>query len=180
MVVHPAPGNESGTLVNAVMLSHPGSFRHRRRFAPGYRAPDRQDDFRPDRESTKNDAAHDALAEQIKSHSAGRIYLAIVDGNIREGFRHGERADRRQSDGPQNACCSAGRRERSVTQLARAGTLWSVYAHLRRGWKPRPHAFKMPGAYGIPEAPCFRGCRYMVRKKNRLGLDGQAFACRSG
>ena len=32
----------------------------------------------------KNDFSHRALAEQMKTHAAGRIYIALVDGNIKE------------------------------------------------------------------------------------------------
>ena len=32
----------------------------------------------------KNDAAHQALSQQFQTHEAGREYLALVDGNLRE------------------------------------------------------------------------------------------------
>lgn len=79
MVVHPAAGNWRGTLVNA-LLSHcqdlsgiNGVIR------PGIV-------HRLDKDTSgvmlvaKTDQAHVSLAEQIKSHEAGRIYVAVVHG----------------------------------------------------------------------------------------------------
>ena len=83
MVVHPAPGNYSGTLVNALMyhcnlLSHVnGDVR------PGIV-------HRIDKDTSglllvaKNDAVHEDLARQIGSKSVTREYVALVDGVIVE------------------------------------------------------------------------------------------------
>lgn len=82
MVVHPAPGHYSGTLVNAVMhhckgdLSGIGGC-----LRPGIV-------HRIDRDTTgsliicKNDHAHNAIAAQLKEHSITRKYRAIVHGVI--------------------------------------------------------------------------------------------------
>lgn len=82
MVVHPAPGHYSGTLVNAVMyhckdqLSGIGGV-----MRPGIV-------HRIDRDTTgslvicKNDHAHNCLAAQLKDHSITRRYRAIVHGVI--------------------------------------------------------------------------------------------------
>ncbi len=84
MVVHPAPGNYSGTLVNALLyrcgdsLSGIGGVRR-----PGIV-------HRIDKDTggllvvAKNDAAHTALAAQLKTHTVSRIYHAICVGNLRE------------------------------------------------------------------------------------------------
>ena len=84
MVVHPAAGNESGTLVNALLyhcgdsLSGVGGV-----VRPGIV-------HRIDKETSgliavaKNDAAHIALSEQLKDHSMGRVYDAIVLGNLKQ------------------------------------------------------------------------------------------------
>ncbi len=84
MVVHPAAGNEDGTLVNAVMfhcgdnLSAIGGV-----LRPGIV-------HRIDKDTTgllavaKNNAAHLALSEQLKDRSLSRTYYALVHGNIRE------------------------------------------------------------------------------------------------
>ena len=84
MVVHPAAGHYSGTLVNALMyycgncLSGINGV-----MRPGIV-------HRIDMDTTgsllvcKNDFAHQNLAEQLKVHSIKRVYHAIVHGNIKE------------------------------------------------------------------------------------------------
>jgi len=84
MVVHPAPGNPDGTLVNALLyhcadsLSGIGGV-----IRPGIV-------HRIDKDTSgllivaKNDNSHLKLAEQIKIHSFEREYRAIVLGNIKE------------------------------------------------------------------------------------------------
>jgi len=84
MVVHPAPGHSSGTLVNALMfhcgdsLSGIGGVNR-----PGIV-------HRIDRDTTglicaaKNDFSHLSLSEQLKDHSMYREYRMIVCGNMRE------------------------------------------------------------------------------------------------
>lgn len=83
MVVHPAPGNPSGTLVNALL------YRFRTLSGAG-------GDTRPgivhriDRMTSgllvvaKNDAAHESLAKQFALHTAHREYMCIVHGNLKE------------------------------------------------------------------------------------------------
>lgn len=88
MVVHPAPGNPDGTLVNALLyhcadgLSGIGGA-----IRPGIV-------HRIDKDTSgllvvaKNDAAHQALSAQLSVHSMHRIYQAVVYGNLKqdEGF----------------------------------------------------------------------------------------------
>ena len=87
MVVHPAAGNERGTLVNALLkhldnLSGIGG-----EIRPGIV-------HRIDKDTSglllvaKNDRAHVSLSGQIRAHSVHRAYQAIVIGNLRddEGF----------------------------------------------------------------------------------------------
>lgn len=80
MVVHPAPGNHSGTLVNALLWHCKGSLSGINGILrPGIV-------HRIDKDTSglllvaKNDFAHLNLAEQIKEHSVNRIYQAIVYG----------------------------------------------------------------------------------------------------
>ncbi|WP_425284484.1 RluA family pseudouridine synthase [Aliiruegeria lutimaris] len=80
MVVHPAPGSPSGTLVNALLfhcgdtLSGIGGEKR-----PGIV-------HRIDKDTSgllvvaKSDAAHHGLAAQFEAHSAQRHYLAVVNG----------------------------------------------------------------------------------------------------
>ncbi|MCI8665439.1 MAG: RluA family pseudouridine synthase [Dorea sp.] len=84
MVVHPAPGHLSGTLVNALMY-------HCRQELSGINGMMRPGIVhRIDMDTTgslvvcKNDKAHQSLAEQLKEHSMKRVYVAVVHGNIKE------------------------------------------------------------------------------------------------
>ncbi len=90
MVVHPAPGHSSGTLVNAVMYHCGDSLSGiNGELRPGIV-------HRIDMDTTgslivcKNDHAHQIIAEQIKEHSVNRIYRGIVYGyfNENEGTIH--------------------------------------------------------------------------------------------
>ncbi len=84
MVVHPAAGNTSGTLVNALMYHCKDSLSSINGvIRPGIV-------HRIDKDTSgllivaKCNEAHLDLAEQIKIHSFDRIYNAIVAGNIKE------------------------------------------------------------------------------------------------
>ena len=83
MVVHPAAGNESGTLVNALLfamddLSGVGGVKR-----PGIV-------HRLDKDTSglmlvaKNDAAHQALSDQLKARMMEKHYLAVVEGEMKE------------------------------------------------------------------------------------------------
>lgn len=83
MVVHPAPGHYSHTLVNAVMF-------HCGKDLSGINGVLRPGIVhRIDMDTTgsllicKNDRAHQILAEQLKEHSITRRYHAIVTGNLK-------------------------------------------------------------------------------------------------
>lgn len=84
MVVHPAAGNEDGTLVNAVMY-HCGDNLSAINgvLRPGIV-------HRIDKDTTgllavaKSNEAHLSLSEQLKDRSLSRTYFALVHGNIRE------------------------------------------------------------------------------------------------
>ncbi len=84
MVVYPAAGNESGTLVNALLHHCRGSLSG----VGGVERPGIV--HRIDKDTSgllvvaKHDAAHNALAEQLKTHTVSRIYYAIAVGNLRE------------------------------------------------------------------------------------------------
>lgn len=82
MVVHPAPGHYSGTLVNAVLY-------HCRDNLSGINGVLRPGIVhRIDRDTTgsviicKNDLAHNSIAAQLKEHTITRKYRAIVHGVI--------------------------------------------------------------------------------------------------
>ena len=84
MVVHPAPGNYTGTLVNALLyrcgdsLSGVGGVKR-----PGIV-------HRIDKDTSgllvvaKNDEAHTALSAQLKTHTVSRVYHAVCIGNLKD------------------------------------------------------------------------------------------------
>ncbi len=84
MVVHPAPGHYTGTLVNAILY-------HCRDSLSGING-----EIRPgivhriDKDTTgalivcKNDHAHKNIAEQIKAHSVTRVYNGILQGTLKD------------------------------------------------------------------------------------------------
>ena len=87
MVVHPAPGNYSGTLVNALM------------YRCGADLSGINGELRPgivhriDKDTSgllvvaKSDIAHNDLSEQIRDHSFTREYLAVCYGNLKDDER---------------------------------------------------------------------------------------------
>ena len=84
MVVHPAPGHLSGTLVNAVLY-------HCKDNLSGINGILRPGIVhRIDKDTSgsliicKNDFAHRNIADQLKVHSITRIYLGIVTGHLKE------------------------------------------------------------------------------------------------
>ena len=77
MVVHPAPGNYSGTLVNALIGR--GSAKGGESFRPGIV-------HRLDKDTSglmlvaKDDKCHELLAEDFKNKKIHREYIALIDG----------------------------------------------------------------------------------------------------
>lgn len=82
MVVHPAPGNYTGTLVNALLYHCSNLSGINSAIRPGIV-------HRLDKDTSgimivaKNDAAHISLSQQIQSKTAVRTYIAVVRGNIK-------------------------------------------------------------------------------------------------
>lgn len=84
MVVHPANGNYTGTMVNSLMNSHKDNLSSINGvIRPGIV-------HRIDKDTSgilvvaKNDNAHKKLSEQFKIHSIKRKYIALVKGIIKE------------------------------------------------------------------------------------------------
>jgi 23S rRNA pseudouridine1911/1915/1917 synthase len=83
LVVHPAPGHSSGTLVHGLLQRFPGLSGVGGVSRPGIV-------HRLDKDTSgvlvvaKNDRAHCLLAEQFKSGQVRKRYLAIVHGPVRE------------------------------------------------------------------------------------------------
>lgn len=170
MVVHPAAGNWSGTLVNALLarcddLSGVGG-----EVRPGIV-------HRLDKDTSgvmvaaKTDRAHANLARQIKDRTAGRKYLALVHGNVQaaEGLvdaaigRH--RTDRKKmAVDPEH-----GREARTNFRvLERFGDYTLVECKLQTG---RTHQIRVHMAYiGHPVA----GDPKYGPKKSPFAIAGQA------
>ena len=169
MVVHPAPGNPEGTLVNALLYHlqdlsgiggaiRPGIVHRIDKMTSGLVV------------VAKNDLAHLSLSAQLKDHSAGRIYIAIVEGNLREdkGTVRGPIA-RSRMDRKRMAIDPAGRP--AVTHwrvLERYGAFTLIEARLETG---RTHQIRVHMAsLGHPVA----GDPLYGPAKPKLGLAGQA------
>jgi len=81
MVVHPAPGHYTGTLVNALLYHSEKLSSINGIIRPGIV-------HRIDKDTSgllmiaKNNMAHNSLADQLKEHSTNRIYNALVHGNL--------------------------------------------------------------------------------------------------
>jgi len=168
LVVHPAAGNERGTLVNA-LLNHCADLSGiAGELKPGIV-------HRLDRDTTgllvvaKNDRAHLSLSKQIGEKSARRIYLALVEGNIVED--HG-RVDaplgRSRVDRKKIAVTEDGRQ--AATQYfvrERFGDVTLVECHLETG---RTHQIRVHMKHiGHPVV----GDPVYGIKKQRFALDGQ-------
>lgn len=84
MVVHPAPGNLTGTLVNALLFHCEGSLSS----INGVKRPGIV--HRIDKDTSglimaaKNDAAHTELSRQLFEHSVTRRYTALVRDNLKD------------------------------------------------------------------------------------------------
>ena len=169
MVVHPAPGNPNGTLVNALMYHLSGLSGIGGELRPGIV-------HRIDKLTSglivvaKNDMAHTSLAAQLKEHSARRTYIAIVDGNIKEDSGTVDAPiGRHPVDRKRMAVVKDGRE--AVTHwrvLERYGAYTLIEARLETG---RTHQIRVHMAH-IKHSVA--GDVVYGSAKPRLGLDGQA------
>lgn len=171
MVVHPAPGHESGTLVNALMyhcgdsLSGIGGERR-----PGIV-------HRIDKDTSgllivaKNDFAHQFLSAQLADRSLSREYYAVVHGSFRE---HSGVVDAEIGRHPQD------RKRMAVTDKAsrNAVTHWEIIDEYR-GYSfikckletGRTHQIRVHMAY--IGHPIVGDLVYGKTKKAEKGLEGQ-------
>ncbi|MBR6676836.1 MAG: RluA family pseudouridine synthase [Clostridia bacterium] len=109
MVVHPAPGHASGTLVNAIMyyckdslsdingVIRPGIVHRIDRDTSGLLA------------VAKNNTAHLALAAQLEDHTLSRVYYAVVCGHLDESGTVDAPIARHPSDRQKMAVVKGGR-----------------------------------------------------------------------
>lgn len=175
MVVHPAVGNYSGTLVNAVMF-HCGSSLSGINgvLRPGIL-------HRIDKNTSgllliaKNDIAHNFLAAQIKEHSFTREYEAVVYGNIADDFGTINAPIGRHSTKRKQMAVTDKNSKQAITHftvLERFGTFTHLKLRLETG---RTHQIRVHMAYiGHPVAGDeVYGPRKIIKK-----LEGQCLHAR--
>lgn len=169
MVVHPAPGNESGTLVNAVLFAVKDLSGIGGELRPGIV-------HRIDKMTSgliviaKNDASHRSLAAQMKTHEAGRVYLALVDGNMKENSGKVDAPiGRHPIDRKRMAVVTEGREAVTHWQvLERMGSYTLIAARLETG---RTHQIRVHMAHiKHPVA----GDEVYGNAKDPLNIGGQA------
>ena len=147
MVVHPAAGNWSGTLVNAIMFHCGDSLSSINGvIRPGIV-------HRIDKDTSgllmiaKNDLAHEALAEQLKVHSVTREYTALVYDNIVEDeLTINEPIGRDEKNRLRRAVWGSGHKEAvtHITVIKRFGKYTLVKARLETG---RTHQIRVHMSY---------------------------------
>lgn len=135
MVVHPAAGNERGTLVNALLFHCKGSLSGIGGEArPGIV-------HRIDKDTSgllavaKNDASHVALSAQLEDHSMYRVYHALVSGGFAEDTGTVDLPiGRHPRDRKKMAVVAGGREARThYTVLARYGQVSYLSLRLETG-----------------------------------------------
>lgn len=170
MVVHPAPGNYTGTLVNALLYHCSNLSGINSAIRPGIV-------HRLDKDTSgimivaKNDAAHISLSQQIQSKSAVRTYLAVVRGNIKTDSGTIEtQIARDKTDRKKMAVVKEGGRD-AITDyevLERFGKYTLVRCKLRTG---RTHQIRVHMEYlGYPLV----GDPKYSPMKTPFGIKGQA------
>lgn len=170
MVVHPANGNESGTLVNAVMYHCGDSLSSINGvIRPGIV-------HRIDKDTSgllmiaKNDKAHNCLAEQLAEHSITRAYRAIVYNNFTEDEGTVNKPIGRDPKDRMKQAVTNMNSKRAVTHykvLERFGSFTLIEARLETG---RTHQIRVHMSY--IKHPLLGDMVYGPKKKV-LGVDTQ-------
>jgi len=169
MVVHPAPGHYSGTLVNSLMYNLTNLSSINGVMRPGIV-------HRLDKNTSglmivaKNDMSHNYLAACLKEHSIYRIYYALVEGNVKddEGTVNAP-LGRSEHDRKKRAVTNKNSKE-SITNfwvLQRFGRYTLLKLKLETG---RTHQIRVHMKYiGHPVV----GDDVYGSKNNKFGLEGQ-------
>lgn len=170
MVVHPAAGHYTGTLVNAVLYHCGGSLSGINGvLRPGIV-------HRIDKDTTgsilvcKNDAAHRSIAQQLADHTIVRRYRAIVLGNIKENqFTIDRPIGRDPSDRKKMAVRPDGKKAVThVRVLERFGAHTSVECRLETG---RTHQIRVHLSWA--RHPLLGDTVYGSHKKTPFATQGQ-------
>lgn len=175
MVVHPAAGHYTGTLVNAVLYHCSGSLSGINGvLRPGIV-------HRIDKDTTgsliicKNDAAHRSIAAQLAEHTIVRRYNAIVLGNIREdSLVISQPIGRDPSDRKKMAVRPDGKNAVTHVQvLQRFGDYTHIECRLETG---RTHQIRVHMAWA--KHPLLGDNVYGSRKKSPFQTCGQCLHAR--
>ena len=116
VVVHPAVGNLSGTLVNGLMYHSKNLSSINGEFRPGIV-------HRIDRDTTgllmvaKNDRAHEFLAKQLEEKSTERVYWALVWGVIPNDTGTIDAPIGRDSNDRKKMCVTASNSKKAITHF---------------------------------------------------------------
>ena len=176
MVVHPAAGHYTGTLVNALMY-------HCKEDLSGINGVLRPGIVhRIDMDTTgviiacKNDFAHNHIAEQLKEHSISRRYIAIVHGNLKEDEGTVNAPIGRHPTDRKKMAVNYKNGKEAVTHyhvLSRYGNYTYIECRLETG---RTHQIRVHLAYlGHP----ILGDAVYGHKKPELGQDTQCLHARA-
>ncbi len=169
MVVHPAPGHASGTLVNALLYRYP-DLRLGNDVRPGIV-------HRLDQGTSglivaaRNDQAMHALTEQQKSRAMHKVYLAVVEGRFKEpeGVINAP-IGRHPTDRKRQAVTASGREARTHYRVMEdLGAYTLIEARLETG---RTHQIRVHCAY--IQHPVLGDPLYAPRKpRASFGLERQ-------
>ena len=116
MVVHPAPGNYTGTLVNALLYHTNNLSTVNTSIRPGIV-------HRIDADTSgllivaKNDKAHNILADQIQNKTVLREYIALVEGTIAEDTATIDAPIGRDVNNRKKMCVTSSNSKEAVTHI---------------------------------------------------------------
>ncbi|MBM7069201.1 RluA family pseudouridine synthase [Actibacterium sp. 188UL27-1] len=160
MVVHPAPGSPSGTLVNGLLHHFGGDLSG----IGGEKRPGIV--HRIDKDTSgllvvaKSDAAHHGLTDQFAAHTVDREYLAVVNGVP-------EAADPRIR-GLRGTHWESGDMLRVTTQLARHKTDRQRQAVLWTGGRHAVTRLRVVARFGTPAVAALVACRLETGRTHQI------------